>query len=595
MKKLRFFLENMKLRNKIVLFTITLLLSSIFITGSLIYNQSAVLIKKNVTVRNSEINEQSAAFLDEKMRSILDQVQFIQTTETFKKSIEYIFKQNNPDYNLIYVQLHALLSHISLNEIFIHSIQIDTPIGIFYDTVLRNLPEERYLKDKEYFNMLYERNYRSHLSYWGNVEDLDPKDNTLPLLLTMPKWDGMFGFDEVTILVKLNQVEIVTYLEKVANKMNSEIYILDEKKTMVMSTKKRDFIRVLSDNVVTSMSEENIYNVTLENDGKNYIVSRGEVSLNGWQVIAITKEEDILKELQQIRIISYSIIALITVISIIFSILISKSITKPLKKLRRIMMTVQESNFDVYINDDSRSEIGDLSRAFNKMSMEIRLLLEEISLQHEKNLYEQKLKRKAELKALNEQINPHFLYNALDSIYWRSANSGNEEVAKMTLELSNIFRIGLNKGKEMTSLNKEIEHVNSYLALQKIIYSNKFDYQVTGPKECNDLKVIKLVLQPLVENSIVHGFENMINGGMIDVTITVDNNKVKYCVKDNGCGFHANFMQQILEEEQGDYEGYALNNIYKRLKLHYGQELEFKLYSEPGVMTSVVIQLPYKK
>lgn len=587
--------RNMKLRNKIVLFTIALLLISILITGTLIYNQAAMIIRSNVTDRNSEITEQSAAFMDEKMRSLLDQVQFIQTTESFKDAIESIYEGYNSDYEQIYTQLHALTSRISMSESFVTSIQIDTPAGIFYDTVLRDFPEEVYEKDKAYFDRIRERNQKGSLAYWGNGRDLNPSDNTLPLLLSVPQWDSMMDFEELAILVKLNQGEMITYLEDVGAKMNSEIYILDHRNDLVISTDKQAFIGLLANDTVKKMNEMDLDNVNVEDDNHVYTVSRSGFSLNGWQMLAITKEEDILKSLQQIRLISYAVIALITIVSVVISILISRSITKPLKVLRKTMMSAQESDFDVQIMDESKSEIGDLSRTFNKMSAEIKYLLEEIRLGHEQNLHEQKLKRQAELKVLNEQINPHFLYNALDSIYWRSAKAGNEEVAKMALSLSNVFRIGLNKGKEMTTLNREIEHVSSYLELQKIIYHDKFDYKVIGPKDCNDIKVIKLILQPLVENSIVHGFENLTEGGEIDVIITVTDEEAEYCVKDNGCGFDAILMQKILADETDDYEGYALGNIYRRLKLNYGDALVFELRSEPDVLTEITIRLPLEK
>jgi len=172
------------------------------------------------------------------------------------------------------------------------------------------------------------------------------------------------------------------------------------------------------------------------------------------------------------------------------------------------MRTVEQGNFDVRSDIRSDNEIGDLGKDFNIMVAEIKNLLRRIT-------QEQEQKRKSELKALQMQINPHFLYNTLDSVIWMAEGGKQNEVITMSSALARLFRLSISKGKEIISIGSEVEHVVSYLTIQKIRYKDKLDYRIEVDGAIKTYKTVKIILQPLVENAIYHGIKNKETGGTI--------------------------------------------------------------------------------
>jgi len=585
------FFRDMKLRNKIAIIMNIFVIMAIGLTGTLIYNQAAIVIKENVIDQNSEIIDQSAAFFDEKLKGILDQVQFMEVTDSFQEAIESIIKNAEADYESIYINFHILMSRISVNEPFIDSMQIHIKEYVFYDSILRSRPAEIVESDLKYKDMIKGNNSKKTVVQWGNLEVVDHRDGTIPALLSIPDWDENRITEDLNILLKFDASVIANYLDKVGEKSNSEVYIVDKDFKLVFLGSSKEYIKVIEEQEVKDMVSENRKSLTIDN-GEVFLITRSIIDLNGWQLIGILKEEDILKDLKNVQDLSVLFIILISISTFFLSILVSRSITTHLKILRNAMMTAKENEFDVKVIISSKNEIGDLGRTFNQMSQEIKTLIDELKKAYHEKMIEQNLKRMAEIKVLNEQMNPHFLYNALDSMYWRSAKNGNMEVANMALALSNLFRIGLNKGREMISLENEIKHVTNYLEIQKIVYTDKFNYTVEVEGEINNIKVIKLILQPLVENSIVHGFAEYHNNGYIKVAIKVLEDYVEYKIIDNGVGFNAKEVMKSIINRDEKYEGYALGNIYNRLILHYGDQLIFEIESIPGRKTEVVVGLP---
>ena len=227
-------------------------------------------------------------------------------------------------------------------------------------------------------------------------------------------------------------------------------------------------------------------------------------------------------------------------------------------------------------------EIRELENVFKNMTRKINILIENIKDEKEKQ-------RIAELSALSAQINPHFIYNTLDSISWILLMKNDTETYKIIYALANFFRIALHGGMEVITVEKELTHLKSYLVIQNMRFPDKFEvtYDISG--EIMQLKMVKIILQPIVENSIKHGFDKMSEGGKISVKgFLTDNGDIKFVISDNGCGMDFDPLTAKLKPKKGS-SGYGISNINRRLKLACGEGYGLKFISEKGKGTTVEI------
>ncbi|HEX3028921.1 MAG TPA: sensor histidine kinase [Clostridia bacterium] len=282
------------------------------------------------------------------------------------------------------------------------------------------------------------------------------------------------------------------------------------------------------------------------------------------------------------------------VFSLLAGWIISGSITKPIKELRNMTVTVAEGNLDVRIINQNVDEVAALGDSFNIMIEKLKELIEKSKLEQE-NL------KKFELKALQAQINPHFLYNTLDTIVWMAEANKSEQVIEIVKAFSSFFRITLSKGKDWIPVRNEIEHIRSYLTIQKIRYRDILDFSIDADENIMDCSVLKLTLQPIVENALYHGIKNKRGRGNIKVTgRRTENANLIFEVEDNGIGIEQNKLREIQRElENGDDliindSGFGLYNVQKRIKLYYGKQYGLKMESEHLKWTKVTITIPIR-
>lgn len=274
--------------------------------------------------------------------------------------------------------------------------------------------------------------------------------------------------------------------------------------------------------------------------------------------------------------------------------LISVSIYIPIKKLQDLTATITKNDLQALVSRENVDEITELGLSFNIMTSKIRELLN-AKVREQENL------KKAELKALQAQINPHFLYNTLDTIVWMSESNQPRQVIEIVRALSSFFRIALSRGRDWIPISQEIEHVGSYLYIQKIRYRDILDYKIEVDEGVLDGTILKLTLQPLVENALYHGIKNKRNGGTIWVRASRANqDQVKLEVQDDGVGLTPYKLAQIKgrlsessDEISQDGEGFGLDNVNKRIKLYYGTQYGLTIDSQyrEGTLVTVIIPL----
>ena len=278
--------------------------------------------------------------------------------------------------------------------------------------------------------------------------------------------------------------------------------------------------------------------------------------------------------------------------SVIAAWAISRSIYIPIKRLHDVTTTITKNDLQALVNRGNADEITELGLSFNIMIGRIRELLD-AKISEQDNL------KKAELRALQAQINPHFLYNTLDTIIWLAEAKRTEQVIEIVSALSNFFRISLSKGKDWITIGEEIERTKSYLTIQRMRYSDILDYQIDADEEVLDNTVLKLILQPLVENALYHGIKNKRGGGMIVVRAKQKNEKeILLEVEDDGIGFIPDKLAQLqaeLADTSGEMKlesGFAIGNVNKRIRLYYGKQYGLSIRSEYNTGTCATLVIP---
>ena len=285
------------------------------------------------------------------------------------------------------------------------------------------------------------------------------------------------------------------------------------------------------------------------------------------------------------------VMAGVTILICIFAAVLAYFITSGMvssriERLTHFIQEVQDGSMDMQMESDDRDEIGMLYRGFGSMMKRIRTLINEV--------YLSKITQKeAELKALQAQINPHFLYNTLSLINWKALAAGEEDISRMTLAMSTFYRTALNRGRNMLQVETELSTTRAYLEIQSMLHDGDFDYEIEAQTEILQCESLNLILQPLVENAIHHGIEEKTDGrGKITVRGWKEDNCVWFMVEDNGVGMEQEVADKILTMES---KGYGVRNVDERIRLCYGEKYAMKVESVVGKGTKMTIHFPARR
>lgn len=338
----------------------------------------------------------------------------------------------------------------------------------------------------------------------------------------------------------------------------------------------------------------------------NYIVSGVYNDIPGWYIYSVKSKSALLMNLIRALKIIVVFLAFIFGISTLFITLGVKKVTEGVRILSTSMEKFGNNNYESRAHCSSKDEIGKLCDNFNNMAEEIQKLLEqkesyieELKIEKELSRKLQEQKRNAELQALQAQINPHFLYNVLNMITLEAEDVGATDISQLSASLGRFFRLSLSKGAEVIKLEAEVEHVENYLRIQSLRYKEKMTYIIEMDQELKTVPVIKLILQPLVENSIYHGIKPSLRNGYIRILIQKKEDVINIQVIDNGVGIPEQKVKVINEQlgngRKMECNGYGIYNVNERVKLAYGKKYGLKYISEPGVLTKAILEIPLKR
>lgn len=395
------------------------------------------------------------------------------------------------------------------------------------------------------------------------------------------------GEREGLFFVDLNYSAISDLCNNNSIEEKGYIFVLDAEGNIVYHPKQQLMYGGLKTENIDAIMECREDSLIIDEGGDSKLYTMSKSKKTGWTVVGAAYTSELLKNNEQAQM-WYLLVASILLLAVIgISSIISREITKPIRSLRDSMRKVQNGQFDTHVEVITENEIGSLGRSFNLMTSEIQALMEQ-------NVYEQKQKRKSELKALQAQINPHFLYNTLDSIIWMSEAGENDEVVEMTSALARLLRQSISNDQEEVELEKEIEYVKNYLTIQKMRYKDKLEFFIYVDPRVAHVPIIKLVLQPLVENAIYHGIKYKETKGNLKIYARPVDGRVEIVVADDGIGMDEDVMEHIFDEHRKEQKrnGVGVPNVQKRLKLQYGSEYGIRYESVKGAGTKAVITIP---
>ena len=317
------------------------------------------------------------------------------------------------------------------------------------------------------------------------------------------------------------------------------------------------------------------------------IYSVASVGESGWRAVGVSYVDELVnRNVNDMIRLSLWLAAVVLAVAVLTSWLLSRLIGKPLRGLASAMESFEsDADHFTYRPVGGTREVQELSDSFEHMVLRIQELMTTVR-EEEVNL------RKTELKALQAQINPHFLYNTLDSIAWMCEQGRNADAVKMVHALARLFRISISRGHELIPIAKELEHAESYLQIQMYRYKNQFTYTFDMDPDCLGYYCNKITLQPIIENSINHGLDLMVEEGRIDVRVRFDGDDIVFSVQDNGVGMGPEQLEAIMQHGPTDRTGIGIKNVNDRLKIYFGRSYGLSITSEPDVGTCVEIRMP---
>lgn len=381
--------------------------------------------------------------------------------------------------------------------------------------------------------------------------------------------------------------QIASYVDTVGVGSHGYCFIMDQDGTIIYHPQQQL--------IFAGLKEENTQKMTAHSDGSyeenGLIYTIRTRKGSSWRIVAVSFVDELIEDrLKDCLLLLAGLLLLVLAATIVSSVVLSRYISRPIHSLNKAMGEF-EANAEGFSYEPvyGSLEVTSLSNAFGHLVIRIQELMNQVR-------NEEIVLRKTELRALQAQINPHFLYNTLDSIAWMCEEGRNKDAVEMVNALARLFRISISKGHELIPVEKEVEHAKSYLQIQKFRYKNQFQYSFEVQESCLHYYCNKITLQPIIENAIYHGLNRMIDEGFIEIRIFEDGDDVVFTVEDNGVGMTKEQCESILHKEvKGQTGGIGIKNVNDRVKIYFGEQYGMTIESELDEGTKVSIRMPKLK
>lgn len=585
------------------LFLIFLPTSIISIT---IYNKSTDIISDRVM--NSTRNNLS--MIETAFKQKLDSVNDVMSLIYFSPELQSVFSSPyfvprsqtilSPQYS--YKRINLINEMSSLDKVLDSYTGLNTTtLTLFPRLYINNRPEYLFFNSSERvtdFSEIQNEKWYSQIPpvcqyYTVGLNRVDTPAGSIQTLRLAKK---MFGLNNTQIpfagvlTVDVSIDSFNSILKNYKPSRESTIFLLNQDNLIVSSSDDENVGTYLSKQICNArelllLNGDPKPHILKRTGREEMILSSKKMSMPDYVIVSMAPSSEMYGELISFNKVMVIVLAVCLVLSLGFALFLSDNISYPIRKLARSMATVQDGNFDVNLSYKRNDEFSFLISAYNKMVGQIKELIDK--------LYVIELnKKEAELKSLQAQINPHFLYNTLDSVNWLALKHNVPDISTMVTSLSDFFRYSLSKGRNVISLRDERNQVQCYLEIQKIRFKDKLDYSIEFPEEILEYQTVKLILQPIVENAIVHGIEKRRGKGMIAITAALAEDCVEIRISDNGIGTDISELNSLLSGKADNTKSYGIRNVHERIRNAFGEPFGLAFSSNDPVGVTVTIKIP---
>jgi two-component system, sensor histidine kinase YesM len=561
------FFKNLKFKKKLFFSYIVISIIPITILGIYSFEQAKNFLLIEAEQGLNESISQIAETLNSKFKRYNDIVYFV----TYNQQVTQIINNEDSSYFQKYVDYTEVLDPLFISITSINN-EIDSMVIYTSNSNITERSNSIQSIDRIKSNSWFNSVMSDQLVHWmidnqsliGLTRFHQPfKNASLNILYTKMRYNLVFDID-------MNNVR------------EYGIFITDNNSNMIFSKSNIDDSKYNSNDKLLSESQEGIIKI----NGIQYILIKRKIDETGWLLSYLCPVNAIAINAGKIVEAMIIIIVACLIILLFITWVFSNTLVKRIYNLNYKMRLAEEGNLNLDVSSGSKDEIGELTNRFGKMLKNISILIDEV--------YQGKiLQKEAEMKALQAQINPHFLYNTLSLINWKAIQIGDMEISLITRNISKFYRTILNKGRDVISIEDEIANIKCYVDIQLALHNYSFSVEYDFEDEIYEYDMIKIILQPIVENALEHGIDLLTErNGKLVISGLVKDKSILFIIEDNGPGMDEEILDNIFSIDTG---GYGLKNIQDRLKVFFGAEFGIKISSIIGKGTSVTIKIPQYK
>lgn len=447
------------------------------------------------------------------------------------------------------------------------------------------------IRQEDWYQKAFRNSENIHF-FQPSVQSYFESDSDFPWVVSMSRFVQITEGKDVTEGVLLINMKYGAFAEIFRNSIQTRdrySFLIDGDGNLIYHPNhamiNEGFMEAPSKNIASY--KDGFYEAVL--DGEQAMCCIKTVGYTGWKIVSVINRENVERDSLKNQMFVVFMVLFVLFGSMILSSYLSTVLTRPIQKLETDVKRIAEGELDIKVQTSGSFEIYHLGKSIQKMAVKIQGLMKDI-------IREQEERRKSDLDSLQAQISPHFLYNTLDIIVWMIEEEKSQDAVRVVTALARLFRISLSKGKHIISVGDELEHVRNYLIIQTLRFKDTFTYEFQIQEEVKSLSIIKLVVQPLVENAIYHGMDGMYGDGKITICAYLKEGDLYISVKDNGMGMKREQLDALLDYSQevktAKGNGLGVRNVHERIRLYFGEDYGLTITSELDVGTEVLIHLP---
>lgn len=573
-----FRLHHMKLRSKLFVIYIVCVFIPIILTNVMFYKVTTM----NIKFQKTSDAEQAMTLLQAEIRTVIDDAAGISYLYSIDNQLTEHLNTTYTSYDRYVESLNAISNSFNRTDkenkvISSLVIMTDNPTTLASGHIIR-LEDE--MRNSDWYEQINKFN-NTHPQLYVTSDSIS---------VIQRLSDHRFETYEHVLKIDLN----MNYVRQILNlsSFSGDFYILDPSDQVRYSRLSSDS----SSELITAGQTITLNEIPKPKKaiviGKTYQNNR---YLGGWSVYGVLDEEIILSDVRQSGQFILWFAGINFLVPTIVILIVSRSIHTRIKNILKHMKSVKDKNFGLIPYHRERDEVGELTVEFNRMSKRIENLINDVYVAEIQKKELELRQRQAELHALHSQINPHFLFNALETIRMRSLMKGETQTAKTIQSMAKIFRKSIQWKSSFVSIREEIELIESFLEIQKYRFDSKLDYHIEVDQSLLDIEIPKMVFLPFAENASIHGIENIAGIGYINIQIARENDQIVFVIADNGMGMDQEKIRELqhyFEESSAMGDSIGMKNVITRLRIYYGESFTFNITSESGGGTRILLRLP---